>query len=69
MFFVVPEVSRTIFAGDELNAEKVRREMREAINEIKNNTAKLAAGSDDFCPAPNKLCPWCDFRDLCPARP
>jgi RecB family exonuclease len=68
LFFVVPEVNRKMFPERGLDVEAVKREVRQAIDSIKQATADQQAGKDAFCPTENKLCDWCDFQASCPAR-
>ena len=68
LFFVVPEVNRKMFPERGLDVAAVKQEVRATIDKIKSATATLESDNDAFGPTPNKLCNWCDFQDLCPAR-
>lgn len=68
LFFVVPEVNRKMFPERGLDVAAVKQEVRTTIDKIKAATAAIESDSEAFCPTPNKLCNWCDFQDLCPAR-
>lgn len=43
---------------------------REEVEELKEKLVKKLREmkkEKEFSPRPNKLCPWCDYKDLCPA--
>lgn len=43
----------------------------EELSRVKERLRRAAEGiaSRRFSPTPNRLCPWCSFRDICPAGP
>jgi len=42
-----------------------------SLQAVRERLRRVAEGisSGNFQPAPNRLCPWCSFRDVCPAFP
>lgn len=66
LFFVDPSCNDKIFPDKELDVSGVKTRVREAIENIKAETAKSRKGEDAFAPCVNRLCDWCDFQEMCP---
>lgn len=68
LFFVDPSCNDKMLPDKELNVGAIKIKVREAIDNIKAETAKSKKGEDAFPPVTNRLCGWCDFQDLCPKK-
>lgn len=55
--FVVPGVRVTV-SRDEIDTDGALRTIREVAGQIRDEA---------FGPTPSALCPWCEYRTLCPA--
>ena len=57
LYFLEPQVKQSTFR-DSGHVERMQTEVVGVINKI---------GQQDFEPKINNLCPWCDFKEICPA--